>query len=443
MDKLEPRPYATDAENTVVSSEDPLSPVAPEHKQPAFGLLITAFCWGFLATGMIVGGSLVTRTDVATFTWLTAVGNGTSLLIGCAVGYVGYATSLNSGLLFQLTYGRLGAWLPVGMIVAMATGWHAIVAGAIGYTWSNSDSGPSYVIAASAAGLLITAATYFGIKSIERVSMPAAVALLIAGIYSLWAQVGSIGGLDAFLAEASLVEGDPIDRAEGLNLVIGSWIVGAVVMAEYTRFAKRLWVALAFPFVALMLAQWLMQILGAVSTTVSGSYDFTVFMKDQGPLLGGLGILAMTLALWTSGNANLYFPVIQSSVVLRRSPKSLTIVLGLIGTCLAFGVYQYFETFLNMLANIVPPLVGPVLARFYLCARFDVDTFADKTSVEPVWVGIASYAAGALSTLVSPEFMIPSLFGLVVSVLLYWLLVKLRSLVGPSRNAKEGEASAS
>jgi cytosine permease len=441
MNKDEQRLNTADAAQSVVSNEDPLAPVAPEHKQPAFGLLITAFCWGFLATGMIVGGSLVTRTDVATFTWLTAVGNGTSLLIGCAVGYVGYATSLNSGLLFQLTYGRLGAWLPVGMIVAMATGWHAIVAGAIGYTWSNSDSGWGYVAAASVAGLLITAATYFGIKSIERVSMPAAVALLVAGIYSLWSQVGSIGGWDAFLNAASKIEGPPMDHAEGLNLVIGSWIVGAVVMAEYTRFAKRLWVALAFPFVALMLAQWFMQVLGAVSTTVSGSYDFTVFMKNQGALLGGLGVVAMTLALWTSGNANLYFPVIQSSVVLRRSPKFLTVVLGIIGTALAFGVYQYFESYLNVLANIVPPLVGPVLARFYLCARLDVDTFTDRDRVEPLWVGVASYAAGALSTLVSPDFMIPSLFGLLVSVLLYWVIATGRAAAGSKRTGNEEKVS--
>ncbi|GIT37594.1 MAG: hypothetical protein Ct9H300mP6_14620 [Gammaproteobacteria bacterium] len=33
---------------------------------------------------------------------------------------------------------------------------------------------------------------------------------------------------------------------EAINIVIGSWIVGAVVMPEYTRFAKKGWVQLLY-----------------------------------------------------------------------------------------------------------------------------------------------------------------------------------------------------
>ncbi|EED36256.1 permease, cytosine/purine, uracil, thiamine, allantoin family [Luminiphilus syltensis NOR5-1B] len=422
------------AQAAVSDPDDPLSPVSPEHKQNALPLLITAFCWGFLATGMIVGGNLITKTDTASFLWITFFGNLTSLAIGCGVGYVGYKTALNSGLMFQLTYGRLGAWLPVVMIVLMASGWHAVVAGAIGYTWTNENAGTLYLLAASAAGLLITFSTYFGIKGIEKISVPAAVALLVTGVYSLFGQIADAGGWGEFSAAADAASDGSITNLEGLSLVVGSWIVGAVVMSEYTRFAKRTWVALAFPFVALMLAQWFMQILGAVSTIVMQSYDFTVFLKQQGALFGAMGIIAMTLALWTSGNANLYFPVIQSAVVSQRSPRVMTLVLGLFGTLLAFGVYAYFESFISLLANIVPPLVGPVLAKFYLCQRMDVSRFSDPTAAAPGWVAVLAYFLGAGSTLVSPDFMMPSLTGLLVAMFVYWLLAQFTT---PKQAAQE------
>ena len=408
-----------------MNQDDPMSSVSLEHKQNSFPLLITAFCWGFLATGMIVGGNIITRTDASTFLWITFLGNSISLAIGCAVGYVGFKTSLNSGLLFQLTYGKVGAWLPVGLIVIMATGWHAIVAGAIGFTWTNSAAGPLYLVAATIAGLLITGGTYFGIKGIEKISVPAAIALLLTGVYSLAAQIASVGGWGSFKLAASSVEGVEIASLEGMNLVVGSWIVGAVVMSDYTRFAKHVWVAFAFPFVALMLSQWFMQVLGAVSTIAVGSYDFTVFLKEHGAILGAAGVVAMTLALWTSGNANLYFPVIQSSVVLKRSPRFMTLVLGLIGTLLAFGVYQHFESFINLLANVVPPLVGPVLAKFYLCDRMDIGKFSDPRHASPSWIAIVSYSLGALSTVVSPDSLMPALTGLVVSIIVYWSLDKI------------------
>jgi len=55
--------------------------------------------------------------------------------------------------------------------------------------------------------------------------------------------------VESFLAATAAKQ--PITDLAAINLVIGSWIVGAVVMPEYTRFAKSGWVAVAIPFIVL------------------------------------------------------------------------------------------------------------------------------------------------------------------------------------------------
>lgn len=153
---------------------------------------------------------------------------------------------------------------------------------------------------------MFTATTYRGVAGMEKISIPATIILILVGIYAGYMNVNAAGGWDRFLAlsETSATK-SPLTMVQAINLVIGSWIVGAIVMPEYTRFAKKAWVAIAIPFVALIIAQWFLQIIGAMGGIVSGTYDFTTYMMAQGALIGGIGLIAMSFALWTTGDANL------------------------------------------------------------------------------------------------------------------------------------------
>jgi len=73
-----------------------------------------------------------------------------------------------------------------------------------------------------------------------------------------------------------------------------------------------------------------------------------------------IGIIGMSLALWTTGDANLYLPVIQTSSVFRRPQRVMTVICGVLGTIAGLGIYQHFMNWIEFLASIVPPLIGPV-----------------------------------------------------------------------------------
>jgi cytosine permease len=422
--------WAYNPEEASSSSDSPHAPIRTDQRRDTFPLLTMAFGWGFLITGLLIGGSLGNGLPFEQIVQVTLIGNFVNFVIGAFVGYIGYKTACNSGLLYKLVYGSFGAAAPSIFVALLTLCWQGIIVGAFGFAWTQSfDSGLFYAVAIFA-GLLFTFTTYFGMKGLEIVSIPATFILIAVGLYAGYLNVSEAGGWEAFLElSRKSSEKEAMTMTQGVNLVIGSWIVGAIVMPEYTRFAKKAWVAIAIPFIVMIVAQWFLQIIGAMGGVVSGTYDFTTYMLAQGAVIGGIGVIAMSFALWTTGDANLYLPAVQTASVFKRPQKAMTVVCGIIGTILGLGIYAHFVQAIDLLASIAPPLIGPLLVGFYLTER---DRFRDldMEAVEALnWRAFAAYFLGAASTFVSPDYIAKSLLGLFVSMLVYFVF----SVVAPRK----------
>lgn len=428
------------------SADNPFAPVRPEQRQETLPMLTLAFGWGFLITGLMVGGQL--GTGVPFWPDLVAasfVGNFINFVIGGLAAYIGYKTACNSGLLYQFAYGRIGVYLPVILLAILTTGWQAIVVGAFGFAWAQDFDSPTFYAVAIFGGLLFTGTTYFGVKGIEKVSVPSVAILVLVGLYTIYLNIDRAGGAANFLEMSrGTASENPISFASAVNIVVASWIVGAVVMAEYTRFAKKAWVALAIPFIVMIIAQWFLQIVGALGSVVSGSADFTTYLLQQGMIIGGIGLIGMSLALWTTGDANLYLPVIQTSAVFKRPKHTMVVVWGLLGTILGLGLYQHFLDWINLLAALVPPLIGPLIVDYYLVHKrhYDPDDLPKLHTWN--WAAVLSYLIGfgiafAVSTerVTVPEVLIPSMLGLVVSMVAYAVIYFIASAL----NIRLGYAS--
>lgn len=424
--------WSLDREAESRSADNPLTPLRDDQRRDTLPLLTLAFGWGFLVTGLLTGGALGQGMpfwpDLVAASFL---GNLMNFVIGALVGYIGYQTACNSGLLYRFAYGNIGAYLPVLFVALLTIGWQGIVVGAFGFAWAQSVDTPTFYAVALFAGLLYTVTTYFGVAALERVSMPSVLVLLVVGIYAAWLNIDKAGGVDAFL-QMSIEKSaaNPLSFLDAINMVVGSWIVGAIVMAEYTRFAKTAWVALAIPFIVLIVSQWFLQIVGAMGGVASGTYEFTTYMLQQGMIVGGLGLIGMSLALWTTGDANLYLPSIQTASVFRRPQKAMTVICGLLGTVLGLGIYQHFLNWINLLASLVPPLIGPVIIDYYIANKMRYN--AEDLSRLPNWnpIAVVAYLFGAIIayswsqglTLAGLDWMFPSLTGLLASMGAYAVL---------------------
>ena len=416
------------------SADNPVTALSEQQRRNAGPLLALAFGWGFLVTGLFTGGLLGNGLpfwpDIVLASFL---GNLVNFIIGAFVGYIGYKTACNSGILYRYVYGNAGAYIPVVFISILLIGWQGIVVGAFGATWTTAlhpelpvseiFSSTTFYIAAVFAGILYTATTYFGVKGLEKVSIPSVAVLVFVGLYAIYLNIQQAGGLSNFQAlSAELAAKNPLTMVQAINLVIGSWIVGAVVMPEYTRFAKKTWVAIAIPFIVLIFAQWFLQIVGALGGIVSGDFMFTTYLMDQGIIIAWVGIIGMSLALWTTGDANLYLPVIQTSSIFKRPQHVTTVICGTLGTILGLGLYQNFMEWINLLASIVPPLIGPVIVEYYFVNRkkFHTGHLNNISKWNPA--AFIAYILGAASTFYSPDWGTPSLIGLLVSMLVYLIL---------------------
>ena len=431
-----------DSELEKNSADNPVTALTEQQRRNAGPLLALAFGWGFLVTGLFTGGLLGNGLPFWPDIVLASfIGNLVNFIIGAFVGYIGYKTACNSGLLYRYVYGNVGAYIPVVFISILLIGWQGIVVGAFGATWATAlhpelpaseiFSSTTFYIAAVFAGILYTATTYFGVKGLEKVSIPSVSVLVFVGLYAIYLNIQQAGGLSTFQAlSAELAAKNPLTMVQAINLVIGSWIVGAVVMTEYTRFAKKPWVAIAIPFIVLIIAQWFLQIVGALGGIVSGDFMFTTYLMDQGIIIAWIGIIGMSLALWTTGDANLYLPVIQTSSIFKRPQHVTTVICGTLGTILGLGLYQNFMEWINLLASIVPPLIGPVIVEYYFVNRekFHTGHFGNISKWNPA--AFIAYILGAASTFYSPDWGTPSLIGLLVSMLVYLILrVSLRTKV--------------
>ena len=97
--------WAVDPSEAEDSVDNPHAPLRDNQRRDTLPLLTLAFGWGFLVTGLIVGGSLGNGMSFDAIIQATFIGNVINFIIGALVGYVGYKTACNSGLLYRYVYG--------------------------------------------------------------------------------------------------------------------------------------------------------------------------------------------------------------------------------------------------------------------------------------------------------------------------------------------------
>jgi cytosine permease len=180
----------------------------------------------------------------------------------------------------------------------------------------------------------------------------------------------------------------------------------------------------------LIVAQFVLQLVGAMGGVVSGNADFTGYMRTAGPAISLFGLIAMSFALWTTGDANLYLPAIQTASLLKRPKRVMVVILGLLGTVLGLGIYQQFMTFIGILANIVPPLIGPVIVDYYLCNRRRFDPALLPRLPAWNWLAVLGFAGGAVASFYPPAWLAAGLYALLVSMAIYAVLYAVAHVAG-------------
>ncbi len=223
-------------------------------------------------------------------------------------------------------------------------------------------------------GAVFTYTAVRGMSAIEKVATVFSPLILIVAVIAGVVFIAQAGGVGPFLNEAGKLGG--MGLGDGITIVVGSWIAGAIMGVDMFRFnksVKAVWLCAAACFV---MTNPILNFVGYIGVVVNGEFNYVFWMLGAGIVLAILGVVVWTTALWTTDNSELYCNSMYTGPALdvfgvKAQRKTIVIVIGVLGTILgAAAFYQlFFADFINALGAIAPPLAAPILADFFVVGK--------------------------------------------------------------------------
>jgi cytosine permease len=317
-----------------------------------------------LGSALVVGVGM--RDAVGATFWGCLIATPISLLAA----HVGVRSRLSTAMTLRFSFGNLGARFISAIIAVDMFCWFAVNTEIFGTSlrhtllsvWSLGLNRPLLCVAA---GILMTAVTIFGYRSVEKMAF--VVVPLLAVVLSSYAiYMLTKHPLAEVLERGAL--GHPISYPTAISIVAGTSLSICVLLPDFTRYSKSAAHTAWAVILGLSLGLPPFILIGAYLTAATDEPDFIKTMLVSG--WGLIAIVVVALTCWIHMNTDLYSASLNlSSIVPRMAKWKLTAFAGLAGTALAlFGIVSRYVPFLIILSVVLPPIAG-VYTGDYLVRR--------------------------------------------------------------------------
>jgi cytosine permease len=344
----------------------------------------------FLIGTQIVAAAGMSHSLVAFF-----VGGLILALMTSVTAVVGARANLSTSMIIQFPFGQRGGRLVNLVLLATILGNYAVIAALFGRTLADAlhaTSGldiPTWActVFGSVAMVIVIIFGFRSLKTLAAVAVPALVLLIAMLLYSSFARSGS-GEL--------LNSGQPkIGTSAAISAVIGSYVIGAVVLPDMMRYVKSSAQGVLATSFSMALALPIFLSATALIAAATGAGNPTDAVLTLG--LGTLALLILTFTSWTNNANNLYSSALIFAAVVPSLPQwRLVLIAGALGTILALlPVIGLYIAFLQTISILLPPLAGIYVADFFL-ARAQVYRLADlgpKDRIDFLTLGVWAAAA--------------------------------------------------
>lgn len=309
------------------------------------------------------------------------------------LGMQGSDLGMASCTLAESTFGKTGARLFVSLIFAVnLIGWFGINNGICGDAFVNfMDSmfgiQVPMIVSNIGWGLIMLITAVYGMKAMEKlnfVSIPFLMIVMALGTVIALKTYGT-EGINSEVARTMSFMG-------GVSLSFDFYAVGVITAADVARFQKdrkETWKSTVwgvFPMGVITLA------LGAILTKIAGEYDISLVLIEVG--LPIIGVISIILSTWTTNSSNAYsggLDIVSAFNIPDNRRREVTIVAGVIGTLLgACGILNHIEGFLGMLAFLVCPVGGIMLADYWVIGKGKKENWHSREGI--VWPSVIVWA---------------------------------------------------
>ncbi len=387
--------------------------------------------------------------------WSLTLGSVILEVVAVFAGIAGVREGLSTSVLARWTgFGRLGSAL-IGLVVAtsligwfgiqnaiFASGLNALMSGVPVWAWS------------IVTGLVVTVLVVYGFKWmgwVAYVTVPAF--LLLAG----WSVIGELSKHSLGDLLGTQPFGEPMSVATGATIVAGSYIAGAVLTPDMTRFNRSSADVVKQTVVSITLGQYVLGLVGVILAYAIRQADVVQIFAATSGALGVIILVSATVKIndWNLYSSSLGFVNTLSTVFgLRVNRVVVTIAIGVVGTVLsAAGILDRFADFLTVLGVAMPPIAGIMVAEYFLVRRWrpaldEARAEGGLPDTEPSWVPatlviwIGSAVLGWWTEQV--QFGIPALNSLILAGVAYYVVGRLGLVSAGTRElpvaAAEGTA---
>ncbi|NLY66285.1 MAG: cytosine permease [Tissierellia bacterium] len=392
----------------------------PENERVGWGApLFNMLGTNIAISELMVGGTLIAGMTFSNLLFTSIIGNLILAIIVAIQGNIGAKEGLNTYTLAESIFGEKGGRYIISVILAISSfGWFGIQAGVAGLSVQKIFPGINLTLITIILGLLMMIFAVFGFKSMAKfnyVAVPALIVLIMWGLFKSLAinGVASIG---------NYVPSETMSLSEGLNLVIGLIIVGAVISPDQLRFTRGLKDILIVGFLGFAIISVFQQVAAGILAMNSPSWDITQVLADLG--FGTIAFLILLLASWSTNVGNAYSGGLALKNILPNMKRErLTLIAGVVGTIIAAtGIIFRFQNFLSLLSTTIAPMVGVMWTDYYILNKQKL-IYRKETN----FVGIAAWIVGSIVSFVTGRinFFIPPINGVIVSAIIYLLASKL------------------
>ncbi|MCI1926570.1 MAG: cytosine permease [[Lactobacillus] timonensis] len=396
-----------------------------------------AFVWaGALVSipSLLLGGTLVSGMTLANTLLTALVGYGLVVVIMIFQGMQSSDLARPTVKVAEHVFGKKGSQRVISTLIAVGClGWFGIQANVAGAAFNGLLGAFGLHLPLWVAdlfwGVIMVGTAIYGIKAVRWLTYVAVPYLVLVCLYGLFhaLQTTTWSRLMAYQPAHHL------SFATGLTTTLGGFALGAVIAGDYSQYSPHRKDVVKAAVWGVIPAGVLMIAVGAILTIAYHSSDLSaLFIKVATPLVGGL---ALVLATWKVNVINAFSGGIAFNNVFnvpQKYQKPAVFLVGMAGTVLAiFGIMNFFEPVMNLLGAMVPPAAGVMSADYWMVNHGHVDTEVPVADYH--WRGIVAWAAGALIAAVPvvmsffpnlPHWSVNPLTGIVISLVLYLLLVR-------------------
>jgi len=408
-------------------------PVPRDVRRPMWEVLVIRLGAFACVPQLLLGSALGYGLDFRDAVWATLFGSVILQVLSLALGAAACAEGLSTTLLAAWAgFGRIGSAL-VGAVIAIALmGWFGVQNGVFASGLFHATGWMNVPLWSVVTGIAVT---WITVKGYRLMSLIARVALPLFLLAVAWAAYRLLAGHSLAELLAAVPAGPRLGLPAAITAVTGSFIIGAIVTPDVTRFMRSgrdvFWMTLIATFVG----ELTINLLAVAMALLLRTSDIVMLMST---LAGGIGATIAVVSTVKLNNLNLYssslgFSTLVHALRMKRGGAvdrvRLTWWVGIASTSLStLGILDHFIGFLVLLGVAIPPIAGIMLVDYYLLrrdrealrrARLTDALPVDSERLNPV--ALAAWLLACASALLLPGLGIPALNALATGSVAYGL----------------------